>query len=662
MVVIQFSENTELIMYPLDSNASIFSFIPATISDPTSGRLLIYTSWWNYIIDSVGRILEAKPTPGFQLGHLNEEILFRDYISDTIYGISNPSEGTLFRKLTFQDSIQFLQETIFATKYIQQVAMTRDSALQPVLAFVLKEDTLSLDQFNRLGNAIDLYKLESGNLSLYSRLWIPKLNIGKNIEFSPNGEFLCLGTWVYRVNRNEAKLTLPIDLTSFFQAKGIVERTNVFSAFSMDSRFIYLKCEKNYTYHDSIFIFQFDLENWDETKAKESAYLVYADSMMGFERMRQIKLAPDGVIYCAYSQAGSNKGFLSAILDPGQPGALCGFEKYYHSLNSHIKTRLDSFSGVSFPNIGIFAPQSSYYLDLGPDTLLCQGDSLPLRLKTNEKVWWSTGDTGASIWVKSNGYYTATINFLLGAFSDTIHVQFAPKPVVYIGPDTAFCDLIDYLIQPNADSGSFLWNTGAQSKNLYVNQEGQYSLRVESGNACLNADTVYIDRLISPAFKDLDTTLCEGDQIVLGPGIGGLNYLWSNGDTSSRITTNKSGIYILKVHNQICEEEVTYTVHIIPEDSCTGSIYFPNTFTPNGDMYNPYFFPAGNNFEVQSLNIYNRWGQHIYTHDPKNPGWDGRYLGLMVPDGVYFYTCTYTVLEQGRMRRVNTKGIIHVLR
>ena len=635
-----------------------FNLLPATISDPLSGRLLMFTNIGNSIFDSSGQTFEGIIEN--QLGQYNEGILFRDYIFDTIYSISNPGKRTVFRKLTYQDSIRVWQESVFATKYIQQVAMTRDSALKPILAFALKDDTLNSDEIYWFSNAIDLYKLESGILNFYSRLWIPNINIGNSMKFSPNGEYFCLGTSVYRFNSKEAKLTSSIDLTPFFQSKGINNKWNVFSTFSMNSRFLYLRCEKNYTYHDSTFIFQFDLENWDATKVKESVYLVYADSL--FENMRQIQLAPDGKIYCAYSAPRSNKGYLSAILDPNQPGAACNFEKDYFSLNSQIKTRPDSFSTVTFPNICIFSPQSSYYLDLGPDTLLCEGDSFELRLKTNEEVLWITGDTSPSIWVKTSGYYSARINFPLGSFVDTIHVQFAPKPVVYIGPDTAFCDLVDYLIQPNADSGSFLWNTGAQSKNLYVNQEGQYSLKVESGNACLNADTVYIDRLISPAFKDLDTTLCEGDQIVLGPGTSGLKYLWSNRDTSSRIITNKSGVYILKVRNQICEEEVTYAVHIIPEDSCTSSIYFPNTFTPNGDIYNPYFFPVGNNFEVQSLNIYNRWGQHIYTHDAQKPGWDGWYLGVPVPEGVYFYTCTYTVLQQGRMNRVNTKGIIHVLR
>lgn len=664
VVVLQFLDKTELLKYSFNAKPGYADFLPAAISDPLSGRLLIFTDLGNGIIDSTGRIIDGILES--QNGHWNEGIMFRNYIGDTIYRIVNvgtrSTERTQFSKLTYRDSIEVWQDNIFATKYIHQFAMTRDSSLQPVLAFALKEDTLATDEGYRQTKAIDLYKLESGNLNLYSRLSIPTLNIGNNIEFSPNGEYLCLGTHIYQVNPNEARIMSEIDLTPFFQSRGIINPNLVFSAFSMDSRYLYIRHSKNYTYHDSVYIFQFDLSNWDATAVTKSAYEVYVDSVLSYESIRQIQLAPDGKIYGNYTNAMSNRGYLSVIVSPDKGGAFCQFEKHHLSLNALLKNRADSMSLVSFPNVSIFAPQYAFQLDLGPDTLLCVGDSLLLQATTPRSLVWSTGDTSSSLWVKTPGVYSAHYKYAYGAVHDTINVQFMPRPTVYIGPDTAFCDLVDYLIESESDGKAYVWNTGDTTKNLYVNHKGKYVLEVKSLNSCKNADTVEIEKFDSPFFRDLDTSRCEGDQIVLGPGKSNLEYNWSTGDSTSTLIANKSGIYTLKVRNQICEEEVTYTVHIIPEDSCIGSIYFPNTFTPNGDGFNPYFFPVGNNFEVQSFIIYNRWGQEIYTYDGQKTGWDGRYLGREVPEGVYFFTCTYTVLEHGKAQRVHTKGVIHVLR
>jgi len=329
-----------------------------------------------------------------------------------------------------------------------------------------------------------------------------------------------------------------------------------------------------------------------------------------------------------------------------------------------LDNKRDSNTGTDFPNISLYRYQPVAPITLGTDTLLCQGDSLLLKVDNpnNHPVIWSTGDTTSSLWVSDSGEYSVSVFHPSKTLTDTIIIQFAPRPTVYIGPDTAFCDLVDYLIQPISNGKSFSWNTGDTSKELFVDKEGRYVLMVRSQFTCTNADTVQVDKIISPDIRDSDTTLCEGEQVSIGPSQSQLSYSWSTGDTSAQITVQKAGSYALLAKNQLCDKKAIYTVFVIPEDSCSGSIYFPNAFTPNGDSYNQNYAPEGNGYEIQRFTIFNRWGQVVYDSNTSPFNWDGTYKGVPAPEAVYFYTSTYTLMNYKTPVRGHSNGVIHLFR
>ena len=57
-----------------------------------------------------------------------------------------------------------------------------------------------------------------------------------------------------------------------------------------------------------------------------------------------------------------------------------------------------------------------------------------------------------------------------------------------------------------------------------------------------------------------------------------------------------------------CTDIASQTVIISP----VFSIYIPNAFTPNNDLYNDYFLPIVDGVLQYELNIYNREGQRIF--------------------------------------------------
>jgi gliding motility-associated-like protein len=65
----------------------------------------------------------------------------------------------------------------------------------------------------------------------------------------------------------------------------------------------------------------------------------------------------------------------------------------------------------------------------------------------------------------------------------------------------------------------------------------------------------------------------------------------------------------------------------------------PNAFTPNGDDLNDEFIPIlTSGFDRNSgylLNIYNRWGEIIYTSEQIGEGWDGTIESQPAPIGTY---------------------------
>lgn len=71
-------------------------------------------------------------------------------------------------------------------------------------------------------------------------------------------------------------------------------------------------------------------------------------------------------------------------------------------------------------------------------------------------------------------------------------------------------------------------------------------------------------------------------------------------------------------------------------------IDFPEFFTPNEDGYNDTWnITSIINQEDAEINIFDRYGKHIYSTTPSEEGWDGTYKGELLPANDYWFTIEY---------------------
>jgi gliding motility-associated-like protein len=122
---------------------------------------------------------------------------------------------------------------------------------------------------------------------------------------------------------------------------------------------------------------------------------------------------------------------------------------------------------------------------------------------------------------------------------------------------------------------------------------------------------------------------------------------------------------------------IDYHILITDENGCSkeyilpitvnksGDLYFPNTFSPNGDGVNDHFYPFSKNSNpILYFAIYDRWGEQIFLakdihSNQEAQGWNGKFNDQDVIPGVYIYIIEY-LNSEGNITKKN--GDINVIR
>jgi len=141
----------------------------------------------------------------------------------------------------------------------------------------------------------------------------------------------------------------------------------------------------------------------------------------------------------------------------------------------------------------------------------------------------------------------------------------------------------------------------------------------------------FIDSTISDESYNCFWTWQDGTIELVASVISGNNTEFSHEFTADDLGEN---YVMVMVTNNItgCYDSVEFNIEVqgLPETA--------NVFSPNSDNINDEF--TFNEYAMESVDvqIFNRWGQMVYTWVGENKSWNGKGIdGSNLPEGVYFY-------------------------
>ncbi|RYM34650.1 hypothetical protein ERX46_04550 [Brumimicrobium glaciale] len=181
-------------------------------------------------------------------------------------------------------------------------------------------------------------------------------------------------------------------------------------------------------------------------------------------------------------------------------------------------------------------------VDLGNDTLLCQGQNLTLDVTTpNANYIWQDYSSNSIFNVYQQGTYSVEVNVGSCSSSDTILVNYIPTPNINLGADTVLCQGQNLLLDVTTPNATYLWQDNSTNPTLNVSQQGTYWVEVTANN-CSYMDTIVVN-YISTSFIDLgaDTTICQGSNYILDASISNATYLWQDNSTNSTLNITQTG-------------------------------------------------------------------------------------------------------------------------
>lgn len=322
-------------------------------------------------------------------------------------------------------------------------------------------------------------------------------------------------------------------------------------------------------------------------------------------------------------------------------------------------------NSFDFSAAGAFTTDATFNWNFGPTA------SITLtNLQNPQDIVFSQNGTYPVVLTMSQYGCTKSITDSVGLY---------PSPVAKFGIDggVGCSPVYVQLLDSSSAATPYLtfWNLGDNSSINIQNPSYSYenpgtytiSLTIVTTTGCVDTSTYIIQdavkvipypragitaepleaSIFSPiiAFSDTSSlaTHCAL-RISDGTYVDNCNYMHTFNDTGYFNVTQI-------VRNEFnCIDSISLTVYIYPEYR----LFIPNAFSPNGDGLNDFFLPSNLGIKEYEFEIFDRWGESIFSTNGTEVAWDGTFKGNKSPQGVYVYLLKVVDIK-GKSHRYNGK-------
>lgn len=209
----------------------------------------------------------------------------------------------------------------------------------------------------------------------------------------------------------------------------------------------------------------------------------------------------------------------------------------------------------------VFVIFDSLLVNLGSDTTLCDDTALLLDAGggIGSTYLWNDGSTEQTLLAETTGWYSVQVESGLCTGLDSIYFALF-DPELNLGNDTLLCYGESILLDALNPGAEYVWSDGETDQTNLITTEGTYWVFVDNGD-CSTSDSITID--FSEIFVDLgsDSVLCDGLSLLLDAGIHpGATFEWNDGSTDQMNMVSSSGIYFVRVSDDVCEYSDTISL------------------------------------------------------------------------------------------------------
>jgi len=182
---------------------------------------------------------------------------------------------------------------------------------------------------------------------------------------------------------------------------------------------------------------------------------------------------------------------------------------------------------------------------------VCQGASATFTAVGGTSYLWSNGATTADITVNTAGTYSVTVTNANGCEAKGERIlTINAGPTAAINGANEICE--GSSTEFAATGGvSYVWNTTETTDKITLNSAGSYSVTVTNIFGCTSTTTKTLAVNNVPIATIIgESYVCPGQSATF-TAFGGINYFWSNGETTAEITVNTAGTYSVTVTDAI---------------------------------------------------------------------------------------------------------------